>query len=48
MYDRVAGEMPNVFSKFDMMNFPNPKANVNEDALTADINVLNFIFEDEE
>lgn len=40
--------MPSVFNKFDLLNFPNPALNVNEDALTQDINVLNFIFEDED
>lgn len=48
MYARQAGELPDVFSCFDLLNFPNPNMNLNSDALVKDIHVLNFIFDDED
>jgi len=44
----VAGEVPDIFNAFDLLNLPNPELNYANDAIVEDINVLHFIYEDED
>jgi hypothetical protein len=40
--------VPPIFKAFDLLNLPNPEVNIAESAITEDIHVLQFIYDDEE
>lgn len=46
MYERFPGEVREVFNKFDLLNLPHPKNEINKEALKDKIHVLDFVFDD--